>query len=236
MLTFVEGTMAENTLENLNSLGSLLGQLHNLYVSKAVTVTSPVRGSCFQPGGAISGLLEQLVAIGRQVPPELQTLYNLCLEMFQRVDHWRNFPSVILHTDCWIHNAIRTPTGQLVLVDWDGAGLGPAILDVGYLLIACHVGLPQWPQLVPNADRIAAVVDGYCQQRKLAAEEIEALLEAVQFAIIFHDARDFSQMLQDEKLKDRNLQRFHVRYPAAEEIARLAKMHIYLTMPRSRSA
>jgi Ser/Thr protein kinase RdoA (MazF antagonist) len=224
MLTFIEGVMAENILENLRLLGALLARLHNLDVSKAAAVPS-VQGSRFQPDGEVMSLLDRLETIKTEVPPELQPFYDVCLEMFQRVSQWRNLPTTILHTDCWIHNAIQTPGGQLVLVDWDGAGLGPAVLDVAYLLVACHIGLPTWPRLIPNEERIKAVVAGYCQERMLTPKELEHLLEAVRFTIIYHDARDFSQMLQDETLKARNLQRFQVRYPAAEEIARHVKIH-----------
>jgi Ser/Thr protein kinase RdoA (MazF antagonist) len=224
MLTFVEGTMAQNTLENLASLATLLGQLHNLDAVKAVTAAPPVQGSRFQPGGRVADLLEQLEAIGQQVPADLRSLYDICLETLSPVNQWKNLPITLLHTDCWINNAIQLPSGSLVLVDWDGAGLGPAVLDLGYLLVACHIGLPEWPHLIPNKDRITTVMAGYCRQRRVTIEELDALLEAVRFSIIYHDARDFLYMLQDERLKNRNLQRFQVRYPAAEEITHLAKV------------
>lgn len=224
MVTFVEGVMAQSTLENWGRLGALLGQLHNLDVASAPAARPPVRGSRFQPGGVISELLERLRAIARQVPAELQTLYDVCMDLCQRVDQWRHAPLALLHTDCWLNNAIQTPQGELVLVDWDGAGLGPAALDLGYLLVACHCYLPEWPQLAPNADYIGAVVDGYCRQRRLTPAELELLPDAVRFSIIYHDARDFPQMIQDERLKARNLERFYVRYPAAEEIAYLGRV------------
>jgi Ser/Thr protein kinase RdoA (MazF antagonist) len=223
MVTFVEGAMAKNTLENWGRLGAMLGQLHSLDVAGAMAVTPPVQGSRFQPGGAISDLLERLRAIAGQVPAELQTLYDVCVDICHRVDRWRHGPTAILHTDCWLNNAIQTPQGELVMVDWDGAGLGPAVLDIGYLLVACHCYLPEWPRLAPNADYIGAVVEGYCQRRKLTPAEVELLPDAVRLSIIYHDARDFSQMLHDERLKNRNLERFHVRYPAAEEIAYLGR-------------
>jgi len=32
-------------------------------------------------------------------------------------------------------------TGEVVLIDWEGAGLGPAIIDLGFLLISCAIPL-----------------------------------------------------------------------------------------------
>ena len=76
-----------------------------------------------------------------------------------------------------------------MLVDWDGAGLGPPLLDLGYLLVACHAFLPEWPQIRPNRDRIHAVLDGYSAVRPLPDGERERLADAVGFAEAFRMAQ-----------------------------------------------
>jgi Ser/Thr protein kinase RdoA (MazF antagonist) len=71
----------------------------------------------------------------------------------------------------------------MALIDWDCAGIGPAILDVGYLLLACHLGKPQLPAIQADEQCIAAVVHGYCQQRKPSAAELSMLEETVLYDI-----------------------------------------------------
>src|SRR5438046_1440218 len=44
----------------------------------------------------------------------------------------------VTHGDCWYKNAIKTADRGVVLIDWDCAGVGLPILDVGYLLLTSH--------------------------------------------------------------------------------------------------
>jgi thiamine kinase-like enzyme len=135
---------------------------------------------------------------------------------------WPNLPATILHTDCWANNAIRTPVGQMVLIDWDGAGLGPAILDLGYLLVACHAFLPEWPQISPSVERIAAVMAGYQKERTITAMEYELLYDASCFAEAFRAAQWLPEALSGDWREHPGLLRFHARYAVTPEIACLA--------------
>ena len=58
---------------------------------------------------------------------------------------------------------VQTVDDQLVLIDWDTAGTGPAVLDLGDVLLGCHIPLaaPYSSHLQPDQARIQAVVDGY---------------------------------------------------------------------------
>lgn len=51
----------------------------------------------------------------------------------ESVDSCEVLPTVIIHNDYHPANIIQTTGGQLVPVDWEGAGLGPAVIDVGFL-------------------------------------------------------------------------------------------------------
>jgi Ser/Thr protein kinase RdoA (MazF antagonist) len=65
------------------------------------------------------------------------------------------------------------------MFDWEGAGRGPAVLELGYLLLACHLDLPQLPAMQADAGRIAAVVRRYSRRRPLEDEELAWLPTAV---------------------------------------------------------
>ena len=74
-------------------------------------------------------------------------------------------PAAVVHGDPWPGNAIQTAQDQVTLIDWENAGLGVPLLDLGYCLLECHLdaGLPTgqpaaW-QIQPDEDRIAALAD-----------------------------------------------------------------------------
>jgi Ser/Thr protein kinase RdoA (MazF antagonist) len=221
MVTFIEGEMAGGSLQDFCDIGAALGRLHRLAPTQG-SPASPVPPSRWQPPGKIASWIDQLLAVADYIPPELQRLYDFSLATLRRVLAWPNLPATILHTDCWANNAIRTPDGQLVLVDWDGAGWGSAILDLGYLLVACHASLPEWPQIIPSAERIGAVMAGYQQQRAITPVEYDLLNDAVCFAEAFRAAQWLAEALPGNWREHRGLLRFHARYAVTTEITRLA--------------
>jgi Ser/Thr protein kinase RdoA (MazF antagonist) len=222
VVTFIEGKMAGSSLQDFYDIGTALGRLHRLAPTLGSPASLPVPPSRWQPASKIASWIDQLTAVADDVPPELQRLYDFSLATLRRVLAWPDLPATILHTDCWANNAIRTPDGQLVLVDWDGAGWGPAILDLGYLLVACHASLPEWPQIIPSAERIGAVMAGYQQQRAITPVEYDLLNDAVCFAEAFRAVQWLAEALPGNWREHRGLLRFHARYAVTTEITRLA--------------
>lgn len=223
LLTFVEGTTASDSLADYHAIGATLGRLHQLDPRQAATATPPIPPSRWQPASKISQWIADLTAIAGQIPPELRGLYRFSLETLQRVAGWSELPLTVLHTDCWAHNAIRTPGGEIILIDWDGAGLGPAVLDLGYLLVACHAFLPEWPHIVPHGGRISAVMEGYLQQRPLTEVECAVLPDALRFTEAFRAAQWLPTGLQGDWRADTRLRKFLDRYPVTDAIADLTR-------------
>jgi thiamine kinase-like enzyme len=182
----------------------------------------PVPPDRWQPTSLISGWIKDLTRIADQVPPDLQGVYTFSLETLSRIEQWADVPMAVTHTDCWANNAIRTPGGQMVLIDWDGAGLGPAILDVGYLLVACHAFLPEWPQIIPSRERIAAVLNGYTQQRAITSAERVVLVDSIRFAEAFRAAQWMPEGMKGNWRENARFLKFLNRYPVADEIAQIA--------------
>ena len=115
------------------------------------------------------------------------------------------------------------------MIDWDGAGLGPAILDVGYLLMTCHFGRPQLPAIQPNPQCIAAVLHGYCQQRWLTADELSLLADAVFYDSARRTVLDtMLSATADNWHENIWLQKLLARYAASEEIAVIAQHYFEL--------
>jgi Ser/Thr protein kinase RdoA (MazF antagonist) len=200
--TFIEGTVLQPTLAQLRLLGTALGRLHTVN-SNGVAPGFPAHGkSNWYLEDALSTALAHLASIEPLLSKEWLPFHTAFRETFQRIGARSDLPLTIIHADGWAGNAIQTKDGQVVLIDWDNAGLGLAILDVGRLLLECHLqsDLPPDDPLAwhiqPDASRIFAVVDGYVQQRLPIPAELDVLLDAIRFGVAFIGTLHLSQMVQ----------------------------------------
>ncbi|HEX4216553.1 MAG TPA: phosphotransferase [Candidatus Dormibacteraeota bacterium] len=179
MLTFVEGEQADHDLRTLERLGEQAGALHR--IAGGDLAPSPKA-----PPSAPSRRRELDRLEGADLVPE-------CARSFHRaaVDTWRGLteldrlPECVVHGDCWPDNAIRTPAGEVVLIDWEAAGRGHAVLDLGYLLLATSFSSSAGAGgLVVNRPGIEAVAGGYGRLRRPTDKELEWLPNAVRFDIV----------------------------------------------------
>jgi Ser/Thr protein kinase RdoA (MazF antagonist) len=247
MTTFIEGRTADYSLPTLHLMGSMLGQLHALNPPQESTFgvlrntgvptlpyTTPApmeRLTCkdVQPGLAIpvaemlparelAYAMGRLTSVANQVPKSLQARYDMLVAAVQNIDRCEDLPSVIIHNDYHPGNIIQTQEGQLIPIDWEGAGLGPAVIDVGFLLSSCISESPWTPQLPPDDRRIIAIVDGYCQHHRLSSKELDLLADAIRFRALVYGAVSFADEISEGRSGEMP-QWWMARYNAAEEIA-----------------
>ena len=88
-----------------------------------------------------------------------------------------DMPKAIVHTDVHWGNTVRTPAGDMVLIDWDDAGLGPAIQDVGYFIAHKAVLPTEGVRWAPEMS--IAFLQGYEQARPLSDAERQALPHSI---------------------------------------------------------
>jgi Ser/Thr protein kinase RdoA (MazF antagonist) len=221
MTSFVAGEVPAYSLVALRALGALVGRLHNLdpWASSSL---APVPPAPRQPALEVPALLERLAALADRVPPELRAPYDGLVAALHRIPQDADLPRAIIHTDCHLGNAIQTPRGDLVMIDWDGAGVGPAVLDVGYLLITCDKGLPRLPRVQPDPERISALLTGYLQQRALSATERAALPGAMRAGPLTHGGWRLINLLEGREPADA-WQLWWARFQAVEEVAAMAR-------------
>lgn len=146
------------------------------------------------------------------------------MDVLSQVVQWAEMPTALLHADPNPFNAVRTPQSELLLIDWDGAGIGPAILDLGYLLLTAHVVLPDWPLIDANAALIAATMQGYCSVRPLTDAEWQALPTATCFNDAVWAAQAIPQTIGGDWRENRTLQRFGARYASLARIGEIAQL------------
>ncbi|MBO0731987.1 MAG: phosphotransferase, partial [Acidimicrobiaceae bacterium] len=79
-------------------------------------------------------------------------------------------PSALIHPDPMPVNTITTPDGHPVLIDWTGAGHGPRVWPLAFLL---------WAAGQKSAACVRAVAAGYRPHLQLEAEELDRLAAVI---------------------------------------------------------
>lgn len=158
---YVEGVNLRGDMSPsaLRDLGDLLGRMHLLDVSDAA-IQRP--GGCWHHLSYEGGPRADADALLAEV--EDVELRHLIDEISDHDD----LPPALVHPDYCGPNALRTPTGT-VIVDWTSAGRGARILSLGTLLRAGQLDLAL----------VDAVVDGYAPHVRLEAHELERLPAAI---------------------------------------------------------
>ena len=239
--TYVAGTPLRPDTGQLRLLGEALGRLHALDASTFADETSAVGSGAdvaralWHPETAIPAALGRVEAVQSLVPadhrPLLEQLRTVLLEVQRRASL---LPTAVVHGDPWPGNAIRTAQNEVTLIDWENAGLGVPLLDLGYCLLECHLdaGLPsEQPStrhIRPDEDRIAAVAAGYSQYRRLQPAERDLLPDGMRFAAAFAGATHFEQALIGGVRgapMDARLERLHNRLTVSDAVAELARRH-----------
>jgi Ser/Thr protein kinase RdoA (MazF antagonist) len=219
-LTYLPGQPLPDTRQDLRRLAGALGWLHTL--SPAADHPS----SWWHPlDQATALLLDRLDGVAAVVPPQWQPLHAAFVAALQAVRGCGHLPLAAIHGDCHPANAVATGAGQVALIDWDCAGSGVAVLDLGVLLLTAQFDPAPGAPISVNPHLVAAVVAGYRQQREPSALERACLLEATRFGVAFVGSLRFAwagEQGWSERI-ERSLERLQARYTAAEEVARLAQ-------------
>jgi aminoglycoside phosphotransferase (APT) family kinase protein len=79
---------------------------------------------------SVPGTIDELTAQAEQSP-----FRDAILQQIAKLAVLADQPRSLIHGEINCANAIQTPDGRIVVVDWDAAGTGPAILEAGYPLI-----------------------------------------------------------------------------------------------------
>ena len=245
--TYIAGMPLGPDTGQLRLLGEALGRLHALDATAFADETSAVDPgvgdvagaalvrALWHPETAIPAALGRLAAAEGLVPAGqrrlLEQLRAVLVEVQRRAPV---LPTAVVHGDPWPGNAIRTAQDEVTLIDWENAGLGAPLLDLGYCLLECHLdtALPgdqpaAW-HIQPDEDRIAAVAAGYSRWRRLRPAERDLLPDGMRFAAAFVGAIHFEQALIGGVRgapMDARLERLRNRLAVSDAVAELARRH-----------
>ena len=156
LLSYVDGTVLDSTSTDFALFGYTLGRLHSL----PLPAGSSLRHSRWHPALLYAETARQLADGQARVPASVQPFVAAMREaLVSIILHPHDLG--LTHGDCWYKNAIKTPHDRVVLIDWDRAGVGLPILDLGYLLLTSHYDLTQPFRVTADQEKIRAILRGY---------------------------------------------------------------------------
>lgn len=82
-------------------------------------------------------------------------------DLLDSLPDFERLRQVFIHTDIATHNAIMTKDGEVVLIDFDGAGKGSVYIDAGFPLITQFVRFQINGELKFNYENARAFYSGY---------------------------------------------------------------------------
>jgi Ser/Thr protein kinase RdoA (MazF antagonist) len=152
-------------------LGALLGALHD-HAGRGQRSGGAWHHLSFTGGpreeiAAAADLLDEAVST---VPARRLAMFDRLREAVEQADDCSDLPQVLVHPDFVLANAIPTPDERLVIVDWTGAGRGPRLWSLGFLLWAAGARHPRLIDLV---------VSRYRRRISLEPEELARLEGAI---------------------------------------------------------
>ena len=219
--TFVPGRVTKPTVPQLRLMGAALAKLHTV----PILCNAPIGRSWWYPENIIHSALGQLAWADGHVPTAWRPLHHAMRTTLETAQGWTHLPRTIIHGDAWAGNGVQTAPNEVVLIDWDPSGIGWPILDLARLLIQSSVNLtsPMDNVLVPDRERINAIIDGYCTARVPTIAEYEVLPEAIRFTVAAGGAWHVARGLRDgwQQVEPVLARRQH-RYDVSDEFAKAA--------------
>ncbi len=216
LLSYVEGSVLDTRSTDFGLLGYTLGRLHALPVADTTLIA---RSRC-HPDEIQAHTTRQLAWAKDNVAMSVQPLVAaLHASLAPIAGHYNDLR--LTHGDCWYKNAIKTAELGVVLIDWDCAGVGLPILDLGYLLLRAHYDLNQPLRVTADQQKIRAILRGYQAARQITRPERALMKSAVQFALAFH-LGDYLEQQPHVDASDFVIRKMHARFAAATPIAQIA--------------
>jgi Ser/Thr protein kinase RdoA (MazF antagonist) len=160
-------------LGGVRALAEMLGRLHALPAAGGAAARDGGAWHHLTDGrpedeiAAAAGLLADAEGL---VPDGDKPLYESLREEVEAIDGCTGLPQALIHPDFVMANVLASPERGLVVVDWTGAGRGPRLWPLAFLL---------YSQGVLGLRRVDYVVDGYRRQVRLEPEELARLAEVV---------------------------------------------------------
>lgn len=157
---FVEGEAPHPTPETYTELAKILAELH------------AIKGFPFESDYKPSDAIPELITEAGKY-----AFKDEYVDILKSIPSFSHLPLVPVHTELTPQNCVLTQSGTIVVIDWDEAGLAPAVLDLGVGLINHFVT----EDLEINDDWASAYYRTYFSLRPMDAAKKEYIYHAALF-------------------------------------------------------
>lgn len=213
--TFIAGKRPHQSRENLRQLGEALGRLHSL-----ATPADPPhlrRRAGALPLDDLAFGWKALDRVSGVVPALRRAEYEDLRGELRRTSDCEELPSGLTWSDCQLGNALVGADGVVTLIDWQGAGQGPKLPALGWLLYSCVVQAPEGSSRATDLACAEGIMEGYSRYRTLSAAELTRLPDAVRVRPLVVAARQFAAEVERDIPAELNS--WWMRYTEAESVA-----------------
>ncbi len=164
----------------VKAVGELVGHLHVLAIPRQLEASF----ARLEPRRTLEGVRDELAQAGTEVPASYRAQMEVFCETALELDDFPSVPRSLIHTDLAWSNIIELDEGHVALIDFEGAGVGPPIIDLVEVTTYLTLGPSGSGSL--REEQAQAFYDGYRKQRRLTAEELDAFPEAHLFHQVYH--------------------------------------------------
>jgi hypothetical protein len=164
-MEFVEGSTPKSTDYNWFKVGKIAALLHNIEDYPHTTLFS------------LDSVKDEFFNLSRKY-----SFGNEYWNLVEALPDFNRLPTALIHTDIQLQNTILTKNGNIILTDWDDAGKGPTVLDLGFPLICKFISR----QLTIRRSMAASFYQGYSSLRQISDEEKEFIFDAGLFYALLY--------------------------------------------------
>ena len=167
---WIEPVPFEMDSEHWRAFGRAVGHLHSLPIPEALKS----RLSRMDPNRDLDGVLQRIRERTADLPNDKSGKVRRFLDMAGGLDVLKQIPRAMIHSDLAWGNIMQSPEGKLILVDWEGGGVGPPIVDL--VEVTTYLRRSEPGSLHEGA--AAEFYRGYREHRSLTPSELESIEQA----------------------------------------------------------
>jgi Ser/Thr protein kinase RdoA (MazF antagonist) len=217
--TYVDGFPVQPDVPTFRRVGALLGRLHTAFSGVELHELPEAERTMTRQ---VAQTRAQLDTVRGQLPETHASLWQAVDAALMQLQPCDTLPEALIHNDFHLTNIYNSHANELKVIDWDGAGRGPALTDLGFLLSAAHPRPQNSESTRPDPARIEAIVTGYGQHRRLSEDELDCLADSVRLRVL---ERLASNLVMQAEQGEQDVEHpwWLARFASADETARLAR-------------
>lgn len=122
--------------------------------------------ACGAPGAELAAAALLVEEAEERASARELGFFGSIAEELESLDDGQGLPEAFIHPDFVLANVVATSAPAMVLVDWAGAGVGPRVWPLAFLL---------WAEAAKDPRRAALALSGFYRLVKLEPEEVSRL-------------------------------------------------------------